>query len=398
MASTKLLAAMRKAGLVPVLLSAGCVNSPTIPEPLGVPQAPESKIYPVAVKATAAIDCMSVSIQRASAELKRAGVEGKRTMTLGLLNNDTVGVHTAIAPKVGKTDVPLSLRPFVRNALGRISAFRVMDDPPATGKDAGKEGVVIPPLRLDGSIYFVSPHRVVSADAEALGFGARAKVDAYDIGIQLFWSMLKAKSQTFEQVGTPVAMTVRVFSAEQGSTAFRITSGSNGLLMGNSNAQQEVSLHYAIQEAVNLGVTALVASFAGEFWGIAPSCKIPLVVAWEQDESKGPVVDVTLKSTATQVCARVTDRGTDRGNDRSNENNRLLQEPAQMKVTEWRSNGVPIAERSVAVEPLSKLIAGRRWVCIDKVAFNERTEHLGIEFLGSRSGDRVLGGSTLYLQ
>ncbi|MEI7464149.1 MAG: hypothetical protein WCJ87_02195 [Burkholderiales bacterium] len=299
---------------------------------------------------------------------------------------------------MGKTEMPFSLRPFVRNSLGRITAFRVMDDLPVERKDDRKadskdprESGVIPPLRLDGSIYFVSPFRVVEADAEALGFGTRARVEAYDIGVQLYWSMILAGSTTFEQVGTPVPMTVRVYSAEQGALAFRISSGNNGLLMANATAQQDMSPHFAIQEAVNLGVSVLAGSFAAKFWGVAPSCEVPLVVAWDQDVTPRPIVDVTLNSSATQVCARVSDRG-------SGNNNSLLQEPPLMNVTELRADGIKIAERSIEVDSLSRLIAGRKPVCINKAAFNERTEQVTIEFIGPRSGGRVLGSGTVFFQ
>jgi len=346
-----------------------CVNAPTQPRGLGFPEPNRPQMLAPVFESTKHLDCLS-------AELHRAGADKEKLAVFLTAMPNTAGA------KVGKMELPPSLQPFVRTALDRISSgIRVLSEEDQVH------------MRLSGNLYALSPFRVLDSELEALGFGLGSRVEAADIGIQLYMEarVPNMKAKVFEQSGTGVTINLRLYSAEQGSSAFVITSGSNGLVLGHTRATQEASPHLAIQSAVNVAVASLVKARAARDWKVASSCELGEQgrIAIPPDTTAAPfeaAVDVRLASVKGQLCAQLKPRyrlpPTTGG---------LL-----LEISEFRAEGIEIRRNTINVASLRQLVEQHQSVCLPRGAFDERTEEIRFWFKG---GDgQLLGGAGYFFR
>jgi len=351
-------------GLTALAVS-GCVNAPMHPTGLGFPAPNAPQMLAPVFDSTRYLDCIS-------ADLSKAGVDSRGKLAVHL----TPMPNTAGA-KVGRIDLPPSLQPFARASFDRVSSgFRLLSDDDRVH------------LRLSGSMYAASPFRVLDGEVEAVGFGLGLRVEAVDISIQLFWEArdFSAKGKIFEQSGTGVTVNLRLFAAEQGSSAFVVTSGKNGLVLGRTRASQEATPRLAIQSAVNVAVAALVSARAARQWGITSSCDLgdDGRTAIPRDTSEEPfkaAIDVRLALTRGQLCAQLKQR-------------RPLPrdiDGAVLEVSEFRAEGIELRRNTIRVAPLDELMRSNQSVCFPKGAFDERAEE--IRFWFKTRGGHLLGGA-----
>jgi hypothetical protein len=349
---------------------ASCVNAPVQPVGLGFPAPNRPQMLAPVFDSTRHLDCLS-------AELHNAGADKEKLSIFLTAMPNTAG------PKVGKIDLPPSLQPFVRASFDRISSgIRVLSE-----EDQVQ-------MRMTGGLYTMSPYRVLDNELEALGFGLGSRVEAADIGIQLYWDarVPKIKSKVFEQSGTGVTVNLRLYSAEQGASAFVITStGSNGLVLGRSRATQEASPHLAIQSAVNVAVAMLVKARAAREWGVASSCDLGesgrIAIPGETNsEPFKPAVDVRLVLSKGNLCAQVKPRHWFP----------QVDDPLVLEVSEFRGEGIEIRRSTINVAPLRQIAVSNQSVCLPQGAFDARTEEVRYWFK-SFNGQR-LGGAQYFLQ
>lgn len=351
-------------GLTALAVSA-CVNAPMHPTGLGFPAPNAPQILAPVFDSTRYLDCVS-------ADLSTAGVDAKGKISVHL-----APMPNTAGPKVGRIDLPPSLQPFVRASFDRVSSgFRLLSDDDRVH------------MRLNGSLYALSPFRVLDGEAEALGFGLGSRVEAADISIQLFWEArdFGSKGKIFEQSGTGVTINLRLYSAEQGASAFIVTSGKNGLVLGRSRASQEATPHLAIQSAVNVAVTALVAARAARQWDVASSCDLGDEgrAAIPRDTTEAPfnaAIVVRLALTRGQVCAQLRPR---------RELPRDIGD-AVLEVSEFRGEGIELRRNTVKVAPIGELVRSNQSVCLPRGAFDERAEEVRYWFK-TRNG-HLLGGA-----
>lgn len=383
--------------LTAVVLSA-CVNAPTQLPGLGVPEVNPTHLFAVTDVSARPLDCLS-------GEIRAAGADDESKITriaLGAMPN-TVGA------KVGRVDLPPSLQPFVRVALDRISSgIAIIDEgtshiaPLSPDQRDGAQPRNLPvssdpkdivQFRLNGSIYTAAPFRVLENELQAFGFGAGTRVDATDIGIQLYWQA-RVSPFTFQQSGTSVSMMVRVYSAEQGASAFRVMSGSNGLILGRSRAAQEATPHFAIQSAVNLAVGMLVKARASRDWGVASACQYPeanTAVVIDPTMPTVPLIDVRLMIRNGEVCAVIAPTNPQALNPAH------LSTPAgplQLEVIESRNDGIEIRRRNVPVPSLHVIFASQRPACFPRGAFDVRTTQ--VQFFFKIPGGRSIGSGSYF--
>lgn len=380
--------------LATVMLSA-CVNAPTHPKALGVPAPNAPQLFPVDDETTKTLDCLSAEIRAAGADDERKKIR----IALGALPN-TVG------PKVGRVDIPHSLQPFVRVALDRISSGIIIVDENNSSVEENNSGTAqrssrsttisadprdVVQLRMNGSIYTAAPFRVFENELQALGIGTGTRVEAVDIGIQLFWHA-RVSPRTFQQSGSSVSMVIRLYSAEQGASAFLITSGQNGLVMARSRAAQEATPHRALQSAVNIAVGMLIKARASRDWGVASACQYTAAgtaIPIDPTPPFNPLISVRLVLHNNELCAVIKPIGQQLG--------RTPQPSAQpgslsLEIIESRGEGIEIKRRTIRVASLPEIITSQRSTCLPRGAFDARAEQ--VEFFFKSPDGQSLGAGT----
>lgn len=365
-----------------ITLLVGCANAPSHPRPVGIPDAKMPDIFEVTDDTTNTLDCLSDEMRAAGADAEAK----KKRIAIGPMPN-------MVGPKVGRVDLPPSLAPFARNALDRItSGIAIIDESNARLIPLTSDEKDVVELRLDGSIYSGNTFRVLENELDALGFGVGSRVEATDIGIQLYWKR-RVSPITFQQWGPSASILLRLYSAEQGASAFRVTSGNNGLVMARSRASQEATPTLAIQSAINVIVSELLKEAASSNWGVASMCKFG---PWRQVDRTRPIpplLSVQIGSHDQGICAVVKAIPSQPG-----QRSYLVnpKEPLQLQVKESRGKGIEVRDRTIRVASMDALVASERSVCLPRGAFDARTDR--VEFFFRSQDGQALGSGALVLQ
>jgi hypothetical protein len=368
--------------VVAITLLVGCVNVPSQPRAVAIPDARPNDIFDVTDDTTDTLDCQSSEIRAAGADAEAK----KKRIALGPMPN-------MVGPKVGRVDLPPSLVPFARNALDRItSGIVIIDESNARLIPLTSDEKDVVELRLSGGIYAGNTFRVLENELDGLGFGVGSRVEATDIGIQLYWQR-RVSPITFQQWGPSASILLRLYSAEQGASAFRVTSGNNGLVMARSRASQEATPTLAIQSAINVLVSALLKEAASSDWGIASTCKFGPWRRVDRTQPLSPPLSVQLVSHNQGICAVVKAIPSQPG-----------QRPypvnptgsLQLQVKESRGKGIEVRDRTIRVASMDALVASERSVCLPRGAFDARTDR--IEFFFRSQDGQTLGSGAYVLQ
>jgi hypothetical protein len=354
-----------------------------------MPEIPRPIIYSPQTQATWVLDCLSAQLRPFNSV--------KIKVVVGDLPND-VG-------QVGELILPKNMKPFVENSIARFSnVFKLYDTGDITGVnsysvnllpliEAGNinqtkflQGIIISPdISITGRLYMAQVTKSAELDLEIMYLGIGGKVKVHDAALQL--KMVNPK--TFEVIGSPVALRVRVYSAEQGASAFVIHSDTFSRAQASFVIGNPIT--YALQYLSDHAVANLIREYsAARFRTTFAECESKSAdkginrIPDQLDTAPGRLpLRIDLYAKKATYCAKVHPRR--RGG--------LPAGRVRITWEQYRSNAILLGPRVSDTPSVEEVLGGEICVPIQYVNPNSDSMEMSIE---NENDGRLLGTARVY--